>query len=680
MEYNLDKSQNTYSSTDTPIINLENNSSISKKNKHLLYIIKSIIIILFIIFIYSNHLIEYNYYTYKLNKLNQLKEKSNYNIDSNYNAVSPNDDKCIYVPIAGTNDIHGRFFPSNNHLDFNGEKIEYKTGGLEYIARYINILKKEYGSNRVLYFDAGDQFFQTKESILFDGNNIFEFLNTIGLNGTTLGNIDYLFKREWIEDKIKKASYPYLINNIKDISSNKSKGALGDNQEQSHIYEIKLNNNDIIKIGIIGLTFNVGVDKPFFNVGNRQTWNNISFLPYKTNIEQESKKLRENGANAIILLSHIGLSCFNAKETSILNMYNKYTKQSECEHNGNSLLYKFVQNLKPGTIDAIIGGDTHNNVHHWINDIPIMITKGQAKYVNIMYLPFKKENNKYILVNDEIKIEGPLPSCEKIFTNSNNCELNDDNGIINFDNKNIKLTNYFWHNEKIKSDEITKSLFDKYYNLYQEALNKKVAKIIGITENLKLKKNSDSILSNLMMDIIRNITNTDISIVNYDMFQNYLPPGDLTIFDFIKLIPHEYYLCTTSIKGKEIKQLIRTVQKSEKGFQPTGGLIHYIKIKNNKKIVDDIKLYLSNNKTVEIEDEKEYTLSSNNLVLSEFCKDEFALKDSLDIIKSKVINGGIKCSKTNAYIEIKNYFENKATIDINKIEGINNKRIVILNK
>ena len=63
--------------------------------------------------------------------------------------------------------------------------------------------------------------------------------------------------------------------------------------------------------------------------------------------------------------------------------------------------------------------------------------------------------------------------------------------------------------------------------------------------------------------------------------------------------------------------------------------------------------------------------------MSEFCKDEFALKDSLDIIKSKVKNGGIKCSKTNAYIEIKNYFEKKGTIAINKIEGINNKRIVI---
>ena len=115
-----------------------------------------------------------------------------------------NDDKYIYIPIVGTNDIHGRFFPSNNHVDFNGEKIEYKTGGLEYIARYINILKKEYASNRVLYFDAGDQFFQTKESILFDGNNIFEFLNTIGLNGTTLGILIIYLKENGLKIKLKR--------------------------------------------------------------------------------------------------------------------------------------------------------------------------------------------------------------------------------------------------------------------------------------------------------------------------------------------------------------------------------------------------------------------------------------------------------------------------------------------
>ena len=267
--------------------------------------------------------------------------------------------------------------------------------------------------------DSGDQYFQSNETILFNGKNIFDFLNTIGLNGTTLGSHEYLYKKPWIEKLIKRANFPYLVNNIRDITNNKTKGALGQNQECSHLYEIKLNNdkNDIIKIGVIGITMQIGEDKGFYNVGNRQTWNNISFESHYFNLEQESKKLKENGANAIILLSHIGLLCNNITETNKLNIYTKYSKQSECQKDGNSLLYNFIQGLKPGLIDAIIGGDTHNNVHHWLNDIPIMISKGKSKYVNIMYLLFKKRENNYILINDEIKKEGPLPSCEKIFKN-----------------------------------------------------------------------------------------------------------------------------------------------------------------------------------------------------------------------------------------------------------------------
>ena len=177
------------------------------------------------------------------------------------------------------------------------------------------------------------------------------------------------------------------------------------------------------------------------------------------------------------------------------------------------------------------------------------------------------------------------------------------------------------------------------------------------------------------------ITKTDLSIVNSRMFQGYLNPGYSTIFDFIKLIPHEYFLCTTTIKGNEIKNLIKTVQANENGFLPTSGLKQFIKIKNginSKKEVVDVKLYSNDNKVVEIEDEKEYTLSSNNLVLSEFCENEFALKDTFNIIKSKVKKGDIKCSNTKAYIEIMEYLKNKGTIDINKDVDMTKKRIVIL--
>ena len=414
-------------------------------------IIISFIILLFIL-IYYNIIIQDN----KSNKniILSFKKEEKYEIDSNYERISPKDEKYIYIPIISTNDIHGKFFPELNEINIGSKKIKYKTGGLEHIAKYITTLRNEFGNNKVLYLDSGDQYFQSNETILFTGKNIFDFLNTIGLNGTTLGNHEYLYKKTWIENFIKRAKFPYLVNNIRDITNNKTKGALGENQECSHLYEIKLNNdkNDIIKIGVIGITMQIGEDKGFYNVGNRQTWNNISFESHYFNLEQESKKLRENGANAIILLSHIGLLCNNLTETNKLNMYTKYSKQSECQKDGNSLLYNFIQGLKPGLIDAIIGGDTHNNVHHWLNNIPIMISKGKSKYVNIMYLPFKKEGNNYILFKDEIKIEGPLPSCEKIFKNLNHCDKIEQNDLKNYENKNIDLIDFYWHKEKMGKD------------------------------------------------------------------------------------------------------------------------------------------------------------------------------------------------------------------------------------
>jgi len=644
-------------------------------------IIKNIIlIILVIIFAFFLYLFFKHNIFFKINKSNQIKSLSikqgkKYEIDSNYERISPKDEKYIFIPIIATNDFHGRFFPEKNELYKNGKKIEYLTGGLEYIAKYINILRNEFGKNRVLYFDSGDQYFQSNETILFTGQNIFDFLNTIGLNGTTLGNHEYLYKRKYIENRIKRAKFPYLINNIKDNVNNKTEYVLGSNQEKSHLYEIKLENNDIIKIGVIGITMHIGKDKRFYNVGNRQTWDNISFESYYYNLEEESKKLKGKGANAIILLSHIGLECHNINETSKINMYTKYIKQSECKHDGNSLLYNFIKGLKTGIIDAIIGGDTHNNIHHWIDDIPIMISRGRTKYTNIMYLPFKKIDNEYKLINDDIKIEGPLPSCGKIFKDTNNCEKRENN------ESNIELINYYWHGEKMGKDLKTKALFDKYYELYKKSGEKKLAKVIGLKEKIKMDLSGDCLLGNLMMDVIKNITRTDISIVNFWMFQNFLSPGDLSLLDFIKLMPHENHICTTEIKGNEIKQMIKAVQKGERGFQPTSGLKQFVKINNitKEKEIVDIKLYNSNNDIVEIEDDKIYTLSSNNFVLSEYCEKEFAEKDSLDIIKAKKIEGKIKCSKVNTYVEIMNYFKNKGIIDVNTAVDMTKKRIVFVN-
>ena len=225
-----------------------------------------------------------------------------------------------------------------------------------------------------------------------------EFYNLIGVNGSTIGNHEFDYSKSWIESKIKKGYYKMLINNIMDNTTHKKEGALGNNHKTSHLYEIKLENGNIIKIGVIGLTFNMKNDKKMPNTwGNRATWDNITFYSYIEGLEEESYNLRKKGANAIIALTHFGLVC-NQTESMKLNMYNKSTYQSPCfRDDEDSVLYKLLDLLKPGIIDGIIGGDTHKEMHHWENNIPLMSTPTHARYINVMYLPFKKgENGEYL--------------------------------------------------------------------------------------------------------------------------------------------------------------------------------------------------------------------------------------------------------------------------------------------
>ena len=653
--------------------NYTNKKQISKKvlSKPTIIIFHIIIIIyLFVLFLYL-------YITNIKNKLiREMSEKNgNTGLNQNYERVDPNDKKYTYIPIVGTDDIHGYFFPKVNNIKIGQETLTYKTGGLEYISKYINILRDEFGSNRVLYFDSGDSYPGGIDSFLFDGEIIKDFFNVIGLNGTTIGNHELDYSREWIESKIKKSNYKTLINNIIDTSTHKKKGALGENQEKSHLYEIKLENGDIIKIGVIGLTFNMRNDKIIPNsYGNKNSWDNITFFPYIEKLEAESHKLRKKGANAIILLSHFGLVC-NQKLAMKLNMYNNSSIQDKClrEHE-DSVLYKLLDDLKPGIIDGIIGGDTHLEMHHWEKNIPMMSVPTHGRYLNIMYLPFKKlENGKYILINDEIKIEGPLPACEKIFKNYQHCELISGNEIKSAG----ELIYYSWHGKKIEKDKMIQPIYDKYYEKYKNFALQQIVTFEGFNKT-KIDKSGDCILCNTYTDAIVNIKKVDFAIINRGIFPQPLVPSTLTRANIFSQMPYLERICIVEVTGEELKKIVSTVQSGKKGFYPSSNLRQTIKIdENGNKNVIKIEIY-KNGKIYPIEDDKIYKMASSKFVLSETSGEDFATGDSFDIIHNKAINNKIKCSERTIDDEFSEYFKGKGTIDISKNVDPLKPRIVIL--
>jgi len=625
---------------------------------------KTLIRIFFMIIVFYVLLLFLYPYLTNIQRINvrlMTQQNGNLGLNQNYERVDPNDKNYTYIPIVGTDDIHGNIFPKINNLKIGNETLTYKTGGLEFMARYINILREEFGANRVLYFDGGDYYQGGIASVIFDGEIIQDYFNIIGLNGSTVGNHEFDYSRHWIESKIEKAKYKVLINNIKDNSTQQKGGALGENQETSHLYTINLDNGDIIKIGVIGLSFNMKNDKKLPNTwGNRDSWDNITFYSYIEELEQESNKLRQNGASAVIALTHFGLVC-NQTLAMKLDMYNISSVQGECyREDEDSVLYKLLDVLKPGILDAIIGGDTHMEMHHWEKDIPMMSVPKLAKYLNIMYLPFQKGyDGKYYLVPDQVKIEGPLPACEKIFKNYQHCDLISSKQYEEAG----ELINYSWHGKRIERDQMMQPIYDKYYQRYKDYAEQKIVTFQGF-DKIRVDKSGDCILCNTYLDAIKEIKNADFAIINRGIFPEALVPSTLTREDFYNQMPYLDRICTIDITGEELKKIVGTVQSAGKSYYPSSSLKQTINIDDlGNKNVTKIEIYV-NDEPIPIEDERVYKMASSMYVLSETSGEDFAKGESFKIIHEKAINHEIKCSDRTMDDEMAEFFKGRGTIDL----------------
>ena len=673
-----DRKKNDFVIGDIERIRLTSKSYIERTQINPKFFNKSLITtIIIIIVFYLSMLLLYPFINqFKAMLVREMSEQNgNLGLNQNYSRVKPNDKNYIYIPIVGTDDIHGNFFPKVNHIKVGGEELTYKTGGLEYVAKYINILREEFGAHRVLYFDGGDFYQGGMASVLFDGEIMQDFFNIIGLNGSTIGNHEFDYARSWIESKISRANYKTLVHNIMDNSTRKKRGALGKNHERSQIYKIKLDNGDEIKIGVIGLTFNMKNDKKMPNTwGNRQTWDDIHFFSYITELEQESSKLRKLGASAVIVLTHFGLVC-NQTLAMKLDMYNKSSIQGECYRDDeDSVLYKLLDVIKPGVIDGIIGGDTHMEMHHWEKNIPMMSVPTHARYLNIMYLPFKKsKNGKYVLINDEIKIEGPLPACEKIFKNSQNCELISSKEYLEAG----ELINYSWHGKKIEKDKTIQPLYDKYYKKYQDYAEQSIVNFEGF-DKIKVDKSGDCILCNTYLDAIADIKKADFAIINRGIFPEELVPCTLTREDFYNQMPYLDKICTVDVTGEELKKIVGTVQTVGKNFYPSSNLKQSLRIDNEgKKEIVKIELYV-NGDLKEIENDKIYKMASSMYVLSETSGEDFAKGESFEIIHKKAIDKKVSCSTKTIDEEMAEYFKGKGTVDLSKKVDPEKPRIKII--
>ncbi len=513
--------------------------------------------------------------------------------DETKDLPTPDDPDIYYIPIMHTNDIHGSFYPKKVLLPDNEL---YTIGGLEYMGKYASIMAEEWGE-RFLYFDTGDQFQGGIEGFISNGNIMMDFFNKLEVEKSVIGNHEFDYGIPFLKEYMERANFDWVIDNIKNLTTGKY--ITFPKQKKSIIIEVGENGEEKIKLGIIGL---ITQETPS---STNIRLDDLLFDDYIKTINAESQKLKARGANAIIVIGHLGLECNNDKNKEKLSykLRDNDTYQETCRETDEA--YILLNNLEDGVIDLFLAGHKHDVTHHWVGGFPVMSNDKNGKYAQIVYLPFDRKTKK--LINKKILMEGPLPICDRIFKNRKICDLAviNEEEYANYGN----LVHFNFHNKLIEKEKNITEIAEKYlekFNLYDKD-------VLTVTyEHLESSKKYETSLADFYTDFLRHISGADIALVNSGTFRIPFYRGNITNATIYSFDPFGNDLVKFKAYGKDIIKMFRQLQAGDKGFYPFSGLKMIVRMKPIRKLLS-IKLW-DGYKEEEIDEDKLYSIVS-----SDFC-------------------------------------------------------------
>ena len=500
----------------------------------------------------------------------------------------PDDKDIFYIPIILTNDIHGSFYPKKVLLP-SGET--YSIGGLEYLGKYVSIMSEEW-KDRLLYFDTGDQFQGGIEGYISQGKIIMDFFNELEVRKSVIGNHEFDYGLDFLKRYMNLSNFDWIIDNVKNTTTGQY--ITFPHQQKSAMITI-----EGYKLGLIGL---ISVETPTSTVTEIT---DLEFEEYVKIINEESSKLKKEGADAIIVLGHIGLYCINDLDEVKLayKLRDKDTEQKDCRQSDEA--YILLHKLQPDVIDLFLAGHKHDVVHHWVNGFPIMSNDRNGKYAQIVYLPFDRKTKK--LLKDKIIFEGPLPICQKLFKNPKLCDLS---VLTEQEEKDYgDLLYYKFHGKKIEEEEKISVIGDRYKGIFNEYDKD----FLTITyDHLESSKDHENALGNFYTEFLRHISGADIAVINPGAFRTPFYRGNITNATVHSFDPFGNPIVKFKAMGWEIKKMFSQLQKGSKGFYPSSGLKMVVRNNPTRKLLS-IKLF-DGYKEEEIIDDNLYSIVS-----IEFC-------------------------------------------------------------
>ncbi len=468
------------------------------------------------------------------------------------------------IAIFGTNDIHGNLAP----LELKSREADgvtpqnYQAGGVATLASYVNIVRQEFGA-AFLWLDAGDEFQGSIESNLAQGAPMVDFFNTSRLNAAAVGNHEFDYGPDSsatgestdrlgaLKSRIRQAKYPYLSANIFDKSSQQFASHLLPGLNDRALLQIGR-----VKVGVVGLST---TETP--RTTSAVNIRSLEFKELRDITLNQATKLRQEGADVVVLVAHVGLKCERGRASPAHHIRKPADPIGECGKKDE--MVQLLKALPTGTIDAVVAGHSHQVVHHWIEGVPVVQGGAYGRYFNIIYLSFDLKAHK--VLPQLTRIEGPVPVCTQVFKNQHDC--NGDRNAPKSGRGALVAANF--HGKPIGVDPIIQKQLEP---VIARSAEKKKEFIAEAARPIDHDRFHESPLGNFVADALRKAVNADTALMNSGGIRSNLEQGAITYGDIFRVLPFDNTVVKLTVTGKELKILFRVAESGSKGFPPISGL------------------------------------------------------------------------------------------------------------
>jgi 5'-nucleotidase len=446
-------------------------------------------------------------------------------------APTPPPPAPVRLTLAGTNDWHGWAQP-HQHRAPDGSLVD--EGGLSLYASALNLLRAESGG-RLLVLDAGDVFQGTMVSNLSEGAVMVDAFNALGMTAVAVGNHEFDYGPVGpavvpsapgddplgaLKARVAQARFPFLAANVVDAATGAPPAWL----QGTALREI-----GGVKVGLIGLAT---PETP--RATNPVNVAGLRFLPLAPAAKAAADRLRAQGAEVVVVLAHAGGHCENTQDPHDL---------SRCRPGEE--IFAMLEQLPPGTVDAVVAGHTHRTVGHFVQGAPVIETSALGRSFGVISLELDSVTHRPF--TGQTRIEAEIPLCERVVEGTGRCDA----AAVATGKAMVPGT---FRNQPLRPDRAMQEQLAPATAAVAAAQSRSLG--IQVPATLHRGGSGESALGSATADAVRRMQAADISVLNSGGLRADLTAGTLTYGHLYETFPFDNTVATLQLTAGEVRGLI----------------------------------------------------------------------------------------------------------------------------